>query len=72
MSAPETIAALQDPLTRGAVQTCAKTQREIPYSRAEREFLRFFWLREAIGLEIWARAGPLRVFAQVRRETGKE
>ena len=25
MSAPETITALQEPLTRGAVQTCAKT-----------------------------------------------
>jgi hypothetical protein len=25
MSAPETIAALQEPLTRGAVQTCVKT-----------------------------------------------
>jgi hypothetical protein len=48
----------------GTRRGCAKTQREIPFSRAKRKFLRFFQLCEMIGLEIWGRAKPLKVFAQ--------
>jgi hypothetical protein len=44
------------------VRRCAKTQREDPYSRAEREFLRFFSLCGATGLENWGRAGPHQSF----------
>ena len=52
--------------------SCAKPRRESTYSRAEREFLRSFLLCEAMGLEIWLDPGPLGIFTQVRRETGKE
>ena len=38
ISVPETIAPFKKSLTRGAVQTCAKTRRENPYGHAEREF----------------------------------
>jgi hypothetical protein len=46
----------------GIRRGCAKTRREIPYGRAQREFSRFFPLCEAISLEIWSRPWPPKSF----------
>src|ERR1700722_5236003 len=44
------------------MQGCAKTRREIPNGRPEREFSRFFLFCEAIGLEIWGWPWPPQSF----------
>lgn len=53
------------------VEAVRKRGERIPYSPAEREFSRFFSLREAIGLEIWRPLGPPQSFHTASVDSGQ-
>src|SRR5208283_547128 len=54
----------------GVDRGCVKTLRELPRSRAEGEFLRFFSLCEAIGLEIRIAPANLLSFHTISTRSG--